>query len=212
MHTELLQDCRPAAARASRPARLGFLGVGWIGRLRLQALLDCPFGEIAALADESPAALEAAQALAPRAEALGGLDALLARPLDGLVIATPSALHAAQAEAALARGLAVFCQKPLALDAGQTASVIAAARKADRLLAVDLSYRHSEAMRCVRALVESGGIGEIYAADLVFHNAYGPDKDWFYDVTQSGGGCVMDLGVHLVDLAMWVTGRARVDA
>ena len=210
MHTELLQDCRPAAARASRPARLGFLGVGWIGRLRLQALLDCPFAEIAALADESPAALEAAQALAPRAEALAGLDALLARPLDGLVIATPSALHAAQAEAALARGLAVFCQKPLALDAGETASVIAAARKADRLLAVDLSYRHSEAMRCVHALVESGGIGEIYAADLVFHNAYGPDKPWFRDRQLSGGGCVIDLGTHLVDLALWTLGASPV--
>jgi predicted dehydrogenase len=37
----------------------------------------------------------------------------------------------------------------------------------------------------------------------VFHNAYGPDKPWFYDRTLSGGGCVMDLGVHLVDLALW---------
>src|SRR5262252_8142631 len=49
-----------------------------------------------------------------------------------------------------------------------------------------------------------GKLGRIYAADLVFHNAYGPDKAWFYDTALSGGGCVMDLGVHLVDLALWV--------
>jgi predicted dehydrogenase len=43
----------------------------------------------------------------------------------------------------------------------------------------------------------------VYAVDLVFHNAYGPDKAWFHDPALSGGGCVIDLGVHLVDLALW---------
>ncbi len=46
----------------------------------------------------------------------------------------------------------------------------------------------------------------MFAVDLVFHNAYGPGKPWFYDRAQSGGGCVMDLGVHLVDLALWTLG------
>jgi predicted dehydrogenase len=46
----------------------------------------------------------------------------------------------------------------------------------------------------------------VYAADLTFHNAYGPDKPWFYDRALSGGGCVVDLGVHLVDLALWMMG------
>src|SRR5439155_24356843 len=96
-----------------------------------------------------------------------------------------------------------FCQKPLGRDAGEVEAVIAAARAADRLLGVDLSYRWTAGMRAVRDLVRSGALGEIYAADLVFHNAYGPDKPWFYDPALSGGGCMMDLGVHLVDLALW---------
>jgi predicted dehydrogenase len=58
-------------------------------------------------------------------------------------------------------------------------------------------------MRRVRELIASGALGRVYAADLVFHNAYGPDKPWFYDPALSGGGCVIDLGVHLVDLALW---------
>jgi len=55
----------------------------------------------------------------------------------------------------------------------------------------------------VRGLVREGGLGRLFAADLVFHNAYGPDKAWFYDAAQSGGGCLVDLGVPLVDLLLW---------
>jgi predicted dehydrogenase len=59
-------------------------------------------------------------------------------------------------------------------------------------------------MAAVREAVLGGELGEVYAVDLTFHNAYGPDKPWFYDVKLAGGGCVMDLGSHLVDLALWI--------
>jgi predicted dehydrogenase len=62
----------------------------------------------------------------------------------------------------------------------------------------------------VRELVQAGELGDVYAVDLTFHNAYGPDKAWFYDARLSGGGCVMDLGVHLVDLALWTLGYPRL--
>jgi predicted dehydrogenase len=68
---------------------------------------------------------------------------------------------------------------------------------------VDVSYRHTEGLRQIRDLVREGAIGHVYAIDLTFHNAYGPDKPWFYDITQSGGGCLLDLGVHLVDFLHW---------
>ena len=119
------------------------------------------------------------------------------------MIATPSALHADQAVACLERGLAVFCQKPLGRTAAEARRVVDAARLGDRLLGVDLSYRYVEAFRCARDAVRGGDVGEVFAADLVFHNAYGPDKAWFYDPELSGGGCVIDLGTHLVDLALW---------
>lgn len=193
----------------SRP-RLGFLGVGWIGRHRMEAILQDGCAEAAAIADPSREMAEAARGLAPGARVARDLDELLDLGLDGIVIATPSALHAEQSIAALERGVAVFCQKPLGRTAAEAAAVVAAARKADRLLGVDLSYRYTEAMRRVRDLVRSGELGRVYAADLVFHNAYGPDKPWFYDPKLSGGGCVMDLGVHLVDLALWTLGFPQV--
>jgi predicted dehydrogenase len=166
--------------------------------------------EVAAIADLSPQlAAEAAQ-LAPGAKLLSTLDDLLDAGVDGVVIATPSALHAQQAIRALERGAAVFCQKPLGRTQAEVLAVLKAARTADRLLAVDLSYRFTKGMRLIRELVRSGELGRIYAAELAFHNAYGPDKAWFYDPALSGGGCVMDLGVHLVDLALWTLDYPRV--
>jgi len=196
----------------SHRPRLGFLGVGWIGRNRMEAIATDGAAEVVAIADADARMREVAGELEPRAASLASIDALLDLPLDGLVIATPSALHAQQAEAALARGMAVFCQKPLARTAAETRGVIDAARRADRLLGVDLSYRDTQAMQQVRACVAAGEIGEVYAVDLVFHNAYGPDKAWFRDPALSGGGCVIDLGIHMVDLALWTLDFPAVQA
>ncbi len=74
----------------SRP-RLAFLGVGWIGRHRMQAMLATGAVEAVAIADPSPEMVAEALTLAPDAQAVAGLDAMLAMGLDGIVIATPSA-------------------------------------------------------------------------------------------------------------------------
>lgn len=193
----------PPRARSS-PPRLGFAGVGWIGRNRLEVIARSGLAEIVAIADSVPAHVEKTiLELAPHATAVASFEDLLALDLDGVVIATPNALHASQSIAALRRGLAVFCQKPLARNAAETARVLAAAREADRLLGVDLSYRFTAGMERIRRLIRDGTLGHIYAAELVFHNAYGPDKPWFYDAKLAGGGCLLDLGTHLVDLALW---------
>jgi predicted dehydrogenase len=191
----------------TRRPRLGFLGVGWIGRHRMEAMLATGLVEAAAISDPSPDMIRDAAGLAPAAQVVDDLDAMLALDLDGIVIASPSALHAAQSIRALDAGKAVFCQKPLGRDAAETQAVVAAARAADRLLGVDLSSRVTAGMEKIAELVRAGSLGRLFAVDLVFHNAYGPDKPWFYDRAQSGGGCVMDLGIHLVDLAMWLTGQ-----
>ncbi|HTG44302.1 MAG TPA: Gfo/Idh/MocA family oxidoreductase [Verrucomicrobiae bacterium] len=196
-------------SRTARP-RLGFLGVGWIGRHRMEALAKTGLAEIAAIADALDPNIAEAAKIAPRAECVPSIDQLLALDLDGMVIATPSALHAEQSIAALDRGLSVFCQKPLARTAAETATVIAAARANNQLLAVDLSYRFTSGIQRIRRLLQSGELGRIFAVDLVFHNAYGPDKPWFYDFKLAGGGCVIDLGIHLVDLALWLLGNPSI--
>jgi len=198
-------------ASVGRLPRLGFVGLGWIGANRLAAVAQSGVATVAAIADTSPAALTEAGRGSPGARQLDSFETLLTEDLDGVVIATPNELHAAQALAALESGRAVFCQKPLARTAPETRRIIAAAQRADRLLGVDLSYRWVTGVPKVRELVQSGALGRIHVIDLVFHNAYGPDKPWFYDVAQSGGGCAIDLGTHLVDLALWTLGFPVVE-
>ena len=194
----------------TRP-RIGFLGVGWIGRSRMEAIAATGAVDLAAIVEPSDEMAAGALALAPGAARLATYEDLLAQRLDGIVIATPSALHAEQSIAALEAGAAVFCQKPLGRDAAEAARVVDAAARADRLLSVDFSYRMTAAMAAIAPLVRDGELGAVQAVDLVFHNAYGPDKPWFYDKALSGGGCVMDLGVHLVDLALWTLGFPEIE-
>ena len=191
-----------ASKRATTP-RLGFLGVGWIGRNRMDAIAHSGCAEVCAIADPSADVMAKASESVPRAVQLATLSDLLELDLDGIVIATPSALHADQSIEALEAGTAVFCQKPLGRNAKETRRVIDAARASNKLLGVDLSYRFVNGVPQLHNLIRSGELGHIFAVDLVFHNAYGPDKAWFYDRKLSGGGCVIDLGIHLVDLALW---------
>jgi predicted dehydrogenase len=100
----------------------------------------------------------------------------------------------------------VFCQKPLARTGIEAAAVVESARAHDRRLDVDLSYRHLDATRRVSELVSSGALGTLHAVDLTFHNAYGPGQPWYFRKAESGGGCLLDLGIHLLDLlTLWST-------
>jgi len=191
--------------------KLGFLGVGWIGRNRMEVIARNNAAEVIYIAD--PVAANTTEALknSPAAQTANNLEEMLTPETDGIVIATPSALHADQAIAALEAGKAVFCQKPLGRNCTETEKVVTAARKANKLLGVDLSYRYTQAMQAVHQAIQSGELGPIYGVELTFHNAYGPDKAWFYDPKLSGGGCVIDLGVHLVDLALWCLNFPKVE-
>ena len=136
----------------TRP-RLGFLGVGWIGRNRLEHIAKSGIAEIAVIAEPvRELAMQAAQ-IAPGAEIVGSLEPLLEARVDGIVIATPSALHTEQAVAALENGIAVFCQKPLGRNSDETCRVVDAAHAANRLLSVDLSYRFTTGMQKIRELI-----------------------------------------------------------
>lgn len=194
--------------------RLGFVGVGWIGAMRMAAVAASGRAVVAALCDAAEERLAEAAARHGGAAAFTMYDELLKQAeslaLDGIVIATPNALHAPQALAALERRLAVFCQKPLALNAAEAREMVEAARRADRLLGVDYSYRYTDGAREVRRMVQAGEIGHVFHVESIFHNAFGPDKAWCYDPRLAGGGALIDLGVHQIDLVLWILGARGV--
>jgi predicted dehydrogenase len=190
-------------ALVSTQPKLAFCGIGWIGRNRMKAAADAGIADIHTLYDPAPECIEEALKITPGSATVPSFEAAIRQPdVDAVVIATPSALHRDQAIHAFASGKAVFCQKPLGRTYEEVKAVVEAAQAADRLLGADFSYRHTAAFQQVLQVIRSGELGKIFAVDLKFHNAYGPDKPWFYDLKQSGGGCVLDLGIHLLDLML----------
>jgi predicted dehydrogenase len=184
--------------------KLGFAGVGWIGMKRLKPLADSGWNGDLVLFDPNQQTLETAQESFPHAKIVNSFEELISADLDGIVISTPSALHAKQTEEALYRDLAVFCQKPLGRNMEETERVVSLAKDRNLNLGVDFSYRHTEGIHQIKSVLERGELGKIYAVETIFHNAYGPDKDWYYKWNESGGGCLIDLGSHLIDLIFYL--------
>jgi predicted dehydrogenase len=193
-----------APTNARKSLRIGFVGTGWIGQNRMRSVISNPSIEPIAIVEPDASCAKAANEIAQNKAAVCSFTELLEMEPDGVVLATPNDLHFDQALAALHRGISVFCQKPLGRDLAETHRVVEAAHRADRLLRVDFSYRYLEGIRQIRSLLLAGELGSIYAIDLTFHNAYGPASSWFYDRQRSGGGSLIDLGIHLVDLAFWL--------
>lgn len=192
--------------------KLAFAGVGWIGRHRMQAAATSGLADILLITDPSEECLNESIKIAPGANTTTSFEQVINDvDVDAVVIATPSALHMEQSVAAFENGKAVFCQKPLGRNAAEVQAVVNAAAKANKLLGADFSYRHTAAFMKVHEVINSGELGKIYAVDLKFHNAYGPDKSWFYDLKLSGGGCVLDLGIHLIDLMLYALDFPEVD-
>jgi predicted dehydrogenase len=127
--------------------------------------------------------------------------------VQAIAISTPNAFHAEQAVAALEAGKHVLVQKPVALSAADVARVLDAARRAARVLLVDYSYRYLATWQKLMELLPT--IGRVTAVRGAFHNIYGPGKAWFFDRSLSGGGALMDLGVHLLDLVLHALRPAR---
>ena len=187
--------------------RLGFAGLGWIGGQRMRVLAESGTADIAAVCEPDSLRLsDACTALQQQPAVCMHFEELLEQPLDGIVIATPNALHEPQAAAAMERGLAVFSQKPLALSGAGTERLVGLARQKDLPLGVDWSYRYLAGVPELKRCIGAGEIGAVMAAELCFHNAYGPDAAWYYDMTSAGGGCLLDLGCHLLDLSHWLLG------
>lgn len=189
------------------PVRLGVLGCGWIAGNRLRQIAGRQAAEVVAVVDPVDGALDGVRAWAPAARALDGIADLVTCGVDGVMISTPSALHGPQAEALLDEGLALFVQKPLAIDGTGVARVLDAAAAANVPLATDLCYRHLACSRAMRAALQRGDIGRPFWVEGCFHNAYRPGAGWSHDPRLAGGGALMDLGLHLLDLVMWLTDR-----
>jgi predicted dehydrogenase len=163
---------------------------------------------VAAVCDADAGRLQAARAQFDVPEAFGSHRELLAADLvDAVSICTPNNTHMPIALAALKAGKHVLCEKPLAMNAGQARRMVKAAEAAGRLLMSAQSARYRAGSQFVKKLAEAGRFGEIYYAKALWLRRNGIPRGWFQDIKQSGGGPLIDLGVHAVDLIWWIMGR-----
>lgn len=192
---------------APPPVRLGLLGCGWIARNRLRQIAAQRLAEVVLVVDPAPEVCAAVAEWAPSARVEADLQALTEGAVEGVMISTPSGLHAEQAVTLLEHGLPVFVQKPLGISAAEVARVLDAGACSNVPVDTDLCYRHLQSARALREALREDSIGRPFYIEGCFHNAYRPNASWSVEPRLAGGGALMDLGVHLIDLVVWLTGQ-----
>ncbi|MFN8222154.1 MAG: Gfo/Idh/MocA family oxidoreductase [Gaiellales bacterium] len=198
----------------STKLRAGVVGAGAISRHgHIPALLGAGV-EIAGVCDPAPgrAAEVAAEFGIPHA--LETHEELLGLPdLDLVVIGAPNVFHAPIAIAALESGRHVLCEKPMAATSADGEKMIAAARKAGKLLSVNQHMRFHPTARAIREAVATGQLGDVYFTDVRWMRSAGIPGygSWFTRKELAGAGALFDIGVHMLDLGLWVLGFPRVE-
>lgn len=136
-------------------------------------------------------------------------DVLNREDIDCIDICTPNYLHAQIAVEAFAKGKHVFSEKPDAVSPELVLAMKEASEKADKVLMVMRNNRFTDASRYAKQYIEDGRMGRVYAARCGWQRRRGiPGKGgWFTTKAQSGGGPLIDLGVHMIDLAIWLMGN-----
>ena len=136
-------------------------------------------------------------------------DMLKNEALDLVSVTTWNSAHAECAIAALNAGCHVICEKPMAMNAKEAEAMKAAADKSGKLLMLGFVRRHGNDAAAAKALVERGDLGEVYYMKASYLRRAGFPGGWFGDKSRSGGGPLIDLGVHVIDLVRYVTGCPR---
>ncbi len=186
--------------------RYACIGAGGIAdKKHLQGYSKLPGVELAAVCDSDPAS---AKRLAEKYQipaVFEAYDEMFSKiPLDMVSICTPNFLHAPIAVAALNNGINVHCEKPLALNAEEAGRIVAAKNASGKKVMVALNNRFTSESIFIRKCAEEGVFGEIYHAKCGWRRRNGiPGKGvWFTDKKLSGGGALIDLGVHYLDLVL----------
>ena len=142
---------------------------------------------------------------------LTGEEMLEQESLDIVSVATPNKFHMPIAVAAFKAGCHVLCEKPMAMNAAEARQMIAAAQAAGKRLMINFSYRFSDQSMALKDQVDAGVLGDVYFARTLWHRRRGVPKfgGWFGQKELSGGGPLIDLGVHRLDLALWLMGYPK---
>jgi predicted dehydrogenase len=198
----------------SEDVRVGMLGLGSIAQVvHLPILSQMPGVQLVAVCDVDNAK---ARAIAARfgIQRVHATDTEVFRAddLDAVIICTPSHMHADQSVAALQAGKHVLVEKPLGLSAEEAGRVVEASEAADRSVMVAMNHRYRPDTLALKPFADGGELGKVFMARGAYlnkkHRLVRPT--WRHRRATAGGGALMDLGVQLLDLCMWVLSYPEV--
>jgi predicted dehydrogenase len=189
--------------------KVGVVGAGIIGQLRARSVERNSDTVLAGVADPDEAAARRAAGNGGAAVFSDYRALLAAGPPDIAVISTPVHLHEEMAIAALEAGAHVLCEKPLSNSVDSCRRILEAAERRQRVLAVGFNHRYYPSVRFLKKTVDEGRIGTIdHVRVFGGHDGLSNFRaDWMYKAPISGGGAMMDVGIHMTDLTRYVMGE-----
>jgi predicted dehydrogenase len=202
----------------SRPIGIGMLGFGGIGKLHTLAYRalpslypSMPRFELAAVCTRSKESAEAAAREGGFARSHTTLEALVADPAVTVIdCVLPNHAHKAAVVAALSSGKHIYCEKPLALSGTEARELAALAATSKGRLGMTFNYRFFPAIMRAKQLIEDGALGDVYSFQFeYFHTGYQDASrplTWRMRKEASGGGALVDMGAHIIDLVRHLLG------
>lgn len=189
------------------------IGVGGISHEHITAYLNNPNVELYAFCDINEERLyqKAEKYGVDKARCYTDKDEMLAAlpEIDIVSVTTWNSAHAECTIAALNAGKDVICEKPMAMNAEEARQMKEAADKNGRLLQIGFVRRFGNDCKVVKDFIESGSFGDIYYAKATYLRRNGNPGGWFGDKSRSGGGPLIDLGVHVIDLVRYLLGKPQ---
>lgn len=185
----------------------GFIGAGQIAGYSAAAIQQHPRGRVVAATDLSPdRRRELCEAYGIPKDYATAAELLADPEVDAVYIAVPNKFHAALSIQALEAGKHVILEKPFAMNLAEAQAVAAAAARTGRVFTLGMNNRFDERAQVTKALVEQGELGEIYHVKAFWMRRAGIPTlgTWFGSKALAGAGCLYDIGVHVLDLALYL--------
>jgi myo-inositol 2-dehydrogenase/D-chiro-inositol 1-dehydrogenase len=192
------------------PVGVGIIGSRFIAEIHADSLGKCPGARAVAVASPTPGRAEEFAGKHGIPKAFTDYREMLRLPeLEAVLLCLPNDIHCQVTVEAAKAGKHVICEKPLCMNLEEADRMLEATRKAGvkLLYAEELCFTP----KYVRAkqLVDEGALGKIYLVKQS-EKHFGPHMPWFWDVSRSGGGVLMDMGCHGIEFARWILGRPKV--
>ncbi|HCA30537.1 MAG TPA: oxidoreductase [Ruminococcaceae bacterium] len=191
--------------------KVAVIGTGSISGSHINGYIQNPDAELYAFCDINNEQLKAAGEKYGVTRLYTDMDEMLAAlpELDAVSVCTWNSAHAQCAIAALNAGKHVLCEKPMAMNANQARAMKEAAEKSGKLLMIGFVRRFGNDCKILKEFINADYFGEIYYAKATYLRRCGNPGGWFGDKSRSGGGPLIDLGVHVIDLVRYLMGNLR---